>query len=138
LVQFASSTNPTFDNVPTAYWSVLEAFVGIFCVCMPALRRFLAALFPRCFGSTQNNSKYEHYDTPNTPNRLAGSGSGMNSKGYGGGSKASYGKGITKTSETTVESRMGEDDEIQLVEFEQRKKVEESDEGSERSGKHAH
>lgn len=118
LVQFASSTNPTYDNVPTAYWSVLEAFVGIFCVCMPALRRFLAALFPRCFGSTQNNSKYEHYDTPNTPNRLAGS---KASAGFG--SKASYaGKGIVKTSETTVESRIGEDDEIQLVEFEQQGK----------------
>jgi hypothetical protein len=132
LVQFAASTNPTFDNVPTAYWSVLEAFVGIFCVCMPALRRFLAALFPRCFGSTQNNSNYEHYDTPN---RKAGSsgyaGGSKHSAGFG--SKASYGgRGIVKTSETTVVSRMGDDDEIQLVEFEQGKKTgtEGSDGGS--------
>ncbi|KAF2023028.1 hypothetical protein EK21DRAFT_105511 [Setomelanomma holmii] len=65
LVQFASSTNPTYDNVPTAYWSVLEAFVGIFCICMPALRRVLSRLFPRCFGTTQSSSKYEAYNTPN-------------------------------------------------------------------------
>ncbi|KAF2790229.1 hypothetical protein K505DRAFT_377667 [Melanomma pulvis-pyrius CBS 109.77] len=133
LVQFSSSTNPTYDNVPTAYWSVLEAFVGIFCVCMPALRRFLAAIFPRCFGSTQNNSKYEHYDTPNTPNRLS-SGKITGSKN----SKASFGgKGITKTLETTIESRIGEDDEIQLVELEQGKKSgwtsTASDGGSDRS-----
>jgi hypothetical protein len=61
----------------------------------------------------------------------------MNSKGYGGGSKTSYGKGITKTSETTVESRLGEDDEIQLVEFEQGKKAG-SDGQSERSGNYTH
>lgn len=132
-MQFASSTNPTYDNVPTAYWSVLEAFVGIFCVCMPALRRFLAAIFPRCFGSTQNNSKYEHYDTPNTPNRLS-NGKITGSKN----SKASFGgKGITKTLETTIESRIGEDDEIQLVELEQGKKAgwtsTVSDGGSDRS-----
>jgi hypothetical protein len=49
------------------------------------------------------------------------------------GSKASYGgRGIVKTSETTVVSRMGDDDEIQLVEFEQGKKTgtESSDGGS--------
>ncbi|KAH7112486.1 hypothetical protein B0J11DRAFT_185921 [Dendryphion nanum] len=113
LVQFSSSTNATWDNVPTAYWSVLEAFVGIFCVCMPALRRFLAIVFPRCFGSTQSNSKYEHYDTPNTPNKLS-SGRATGPKN----SKVSFGgKGITKTMETHVESRMGDDDEIQLVEL---------------------
>lgn len=61
----------------------------------------------------------------------------MNSNGYGGGSKASYGKGITKTSETIVESRIEEDDEIQLVEFGQGKKADGSDWGSERSGNHA-
>ncbi|EOA91722.1 uncharacterized protein SETTUDRAFT_80947, partial [Exserohilum turcica Et28A] len=60
LVKFAKSPNPTYDYVATAYWSVLEAFLGIFCVCMPALRRFLAILVPSCFGSTHNSNQYEH------------------------------------------------------------------------------
>ncbi|KAF2709866.1 hypothetical protein K504DRAFT_429933 [Pleomassaria siparia CBS 279.74] len=115
LVQFSSSTNPTYDNVPTAYWSVLEVFTGIFCVCMPALRRFLANVLPRYFCSTQTDSKYEHYNTPNTPNRLARRNTGNV------GSKASYGrKGITKTSETRVESSTG-DDEIQLMDMQRGK-----------------
>lgn len=112
-MQFATSTNPTYDNVPTAYWSVLEAFVGIFCVCMPSLRRFLAHVFPSCFQSTQTGSKkYEQYShDPNKP-----------SYGTRKASKASIsfgamklGSGITKTTETTVESRKGEEDEIELV-----------------------
>lgn len=139
LVQFSSSTNATWDNVPTAYWSVLEAFVGIFCVCMPALRRFLAAAFPRCFGSTQNNSKYDNFDTPNTPNRLSNNmlsgnkGSKAPKASYG-----AYGSGITKTMETTVET---EEDEVQLVELERMRKggwtgtgtITTSDGGSEKS-----
>ncbi|KAF2851925.1 hypothetical protein T440DRAFT_447354 [Plenodomus tracheiphilus IPT5] len=117
LVQFSSSTNATYDNVPTAYWSVLEAFVGIFCVCMPALRRFLAGVFPRCFGSTQTDSKYEHYDTPNAPNRLANSRS-KNSKGNASFGLSTFGgTGITKTMETKVESRNEEEDEVELVEL---------------------
>jgi hypothetical protein len=65
LVHFATSTNLTYDSVPTAYWSALEAFVGIFGVCMPALRRRLTHMSPYCFDSTKNESKYEQYNTPN-------------------------------------------------------------------------
>jgi hypothetical protein len=120
----------------------MEAFVGIFCICMPALRKFLASAFPRCFASTQNNSKYEHYDTPNTPNKLS-TGRAKNSKN----SKASLsfglttfgGTGITKTTETRVESRAGSDDEIHLVDADRERHqknnwaVSEADAGSEGS-----
>ncbi|ENI07151.1 hypothetical protein COCC4DRAFT_70612 [Bipolaris maydis ATCC 48331] len=72
LVLFDNSPNPTWDDVPTAYWSTLEAFVGIFCICMPALRRFLILTFPRFFASTQQNSRYNLYeDGPALPNRIS-------------------------------------------------------------------
>ncbi|KAF2195064.1 hypothetical protein K469DRAFT_733817 [Zopfia rhizophila CBS 207.26] len=101
LVPFSASTNPTYDNVPTAYWSVLEAFVGIFCVCMLALRRFLAAIFPRCFRSTQSNSKYNDYDNrPNKPSTGKRTGP-KNSKASFGGSFGGH----------------GEDDEVRPVEL---------------------
>ncbi|KAL6244186.1 hypothetical protein RBB50_009056 [Rhinocladiella similis] len=62
LVQFANSTNPTYDNVPTAYWSVLEAFVSIICTCLPAVRALLRKVFPTCFGSTSDpNSESRTY-----------------------------------------------------------------------------
>jgi hypothetical protein len=109
---------------------------------MPAWRRFLTAVFPRCFGTTQTNSKYE-YDTPNTPNKLS-NGKVKNSK-----SSLSYGRstfggtGITKTMETRVESRAGEDDEIQLVDMERARDMKdgwdhgggEVDAGSDKSAK---
>lgn len=117
LVQFATSTNPTYDNVPTAYWSVLEAFVGIFCICMPALRRFLSHIFPQCFGSTQSNSKYENYDTPSTPNKLSGSKSKGSKASRSFGIATFGGTGITKTTETRVESSGGSDDEINLMDM---------------------
>lgn len=115
LVQFSASANPTYDNVPTAYWSVLEAFVSIFCICMPALRRFLAGLFPRCFGSTQTDSAYEHYDTPDTPNRVANNKPKIQKTNAGFGLSTFGSTGITKTLETRVESKCGEEDEIELV-----------------------
>ncbi|KAL2396867.1 hypothetical protein ABEF93_004033 [Exophiala dermatitidis] len=52
LVQFANTTNATYDNVPTAYWSCLEAYVSIICCCMPAIRSLLRRVFPSCFGSS--------------------------------------------------------------------------------------
>jgi hypothetical protein len=111
LLAFASSTNPTWDNCPTAYWSVLSCFVGLFCACMPAMRRLLATIFPNCFASTQNNSNYKKYD--HTPNARISSNplSSRKASRVGLGSGRQFG-GITKTVDTTV-VRM--DDEMELV-----------------------
>lgn len=38
------------------YWSVIEIDVGIFCLCLPALRSLLGRLFPSVFGSTKEAS----------------------------------------------------------------------------------
>ncbi|KAJ5174937.1 uncharacterized protein N7482_000814 [Penicillium canariense] len=53
---FATSTNPTWDNAPGGYWSVIEVNVGLFCLCMPSMRSLLGRLFPSMFGSTKGNS----------------------------------------------------------------------------------
>ncbi|KAJ5953493.1 hypothetical protein N7454_000389 [Penicillium verhagenii] len=60
LKLFATSTNPTWDNAPGGYWSVIEIDVGIFCLCMPAMRSLLARLFPAVFGSTKETSSMRH------------------------------------------------------------------------------
>ncbi len=46
------------DNVPTAYWSVLEAFVSIICTCLPAIRALLRKVFPTCFGSSSDPNSH--------------------------------------------------------------------------------
>ncbi|TEY78688.1 hypothetical protein BOTCAL_0046g00090 [Botryotinia calthae] len=47
LIQFASTTNITYDQSPAAYWSTLEMHVGIFCGCLPALRPLLNLIMPK-------------------------------------------------------------------------------------------
>lgn len=42
--------------MPTAYWSVLEAFVSIVCCCLPAVRSLLRSVIPAWFGSTAGAS----------------------------------------------------------------------------------
>ncbi|KAJ4358363.1 uncharacterized protein N0V89_002945 [Didymosphaeria variabile] len=116
LLAFANSTNATWDNCPTAYWSVLACFVGIFCACMPALRKCLAFIFPSCFSSTQQNSNYKDYSgTPNArlstnkvESKRSKSRSGLGS------ALQSFG-GITKTVDTNFTVTRVEDDEQELV-----------------------
>ncbi|QKX63842.1 uncharacterized protein TRUGW13939_11013 [Talaromyces rugulosus] len=53
---FATSTNPTWDNAAGGYWSIVEVDVGVFILCMPALRSLLGRLLPSVFGSTKGLS----------------------------------------------------------------------------------
>ncbi|KIX01296.1 uncharacterized protein Z518_09021 [Rhinocladiella mackenziei CBS 650.93] len=59
LIQFSKTTNPTHDNAPAVYWSVLECDMFIICACMPSTRKFLTRIWPTCFGSTVNQGYYD-------------------------------------------------------------------------------
>ncbi|RVX74306.1 hypothetical protein B0A52_02138 [Exophiala mesophila] len=106
LVQFATTSNPTYDNVPTAYWSVLEAFVSIICCCLPAIRALLRRVFPSCFGSSaiESSTDSERTDSDRT---YRVSKSPMPSTGSQ--SHKSF------TNRVTVESRQGDNDDIELM-----------------------
>ncbi|RDW60685.1 hypothetical protein BP6252_12068 [Coleophoma cylindrospora] len=56
LLAFGSSTNITWVYVPVSYWTTIEIYVGIMCVCMPAIQPLLRKVFPRALslGTTQN------------------------------------------------------------------------------------
>ncbi|KAJ9355727.1 hypothetical protein DTO280E4_6405 [Paecilomyces variotii] len=103
LVQFARSNNATYDNVPTAYWSVLEAFVSIICTCMPAVRSILRRVFPTCFGSSNDPNSYEDRNY-----RISSS-------------RNLTGTGITKTVQHTVSilPKSGDSDVIELMDNEE-------------------
>ncbi|KAL2808259.1 integral membrane protein [Aspergillus granulosus] len=53
---FATSTNATWDQAAGGYWSIIEVDVGLFCICLPALRSLLGHLMPSVFGSTKGAS----------------------------------------------------------------------------------
>jgi hypothetical protein len=103
-----------YDNLMSGVYSILEINVGIICVSMPAFRRFLAILVPKCFGSTQNDSKPKFSDDivpnaryPSKPTRRKKS--TMNS--------SLFNTTIMKTVDTNMESMARDDDEVRLVEL---------------------
>lgn len=54
LVYFGNSTNPTWDQFATCYWSSIELNVSVCCACMPSLRLLLVRMFPRAMGSARD------------------------------------------------------------------------------------
>jgi hypothetical protein len=57
LVNFASSSNPTWDQTEAINWSNIEINVGIICACMPTIRVILVRIFPRIMGTTKNTTR---------------------------------------------------------------------------------
>lgn len=120
VAKYATSTNPMYDNLMSGVYSILEINVGIICVSMPAFPRFLAVLVPKCFGSTQNDSKPKFSDDgvpnsryPSKPTRRKKS--TMNS--------SLFNTKIMKTVDMNMESRSRDDDEVNLVELQQKSGV---------------
>lgn len=114
LTRYATTHNPTYDTLSSALWSAIEVNVGVFCICMPAFRRFLSYAMPKCFGTTTNGS------TPlngEAPTRLS---SGRNNKKRKSMMPAHmYDTAIIKTVDTHVSSLGAQplEDEVQLMEI---------------------
>ncbi|KAF2445758.1 hypothetical protein P171DRAFT_520501 [Karstenula rhodostoma CBS 690.94] len=115
IATYGNSNNPMYDSLEAALYSVLEQNVGIICICMPMFRRFFGHMFPRCFGSSQDDSNFKYDD--GTPNARISSGKRSTPK-----NKRSTLNGslfetqITKTVDTRVTSTQL-DDEVRLVEL---------------------
>ncbi|GAD97455.1 predicted protein [Paecilomyces variotii No. 5] len=54
LVEFATTSNVTWDYVAIGYWSTIEVHVGVVCACLPAIRSLLVHVFPSVFKGTTN------------------------------------------------------------------------------------
>ncbi|KAK7728675.1 hypothetical protein SLS63_006536 [Diaporthe eres] len=52
LMQYASSTNVTWDNTSVAIWSTIELNVGMICTSLPTLRLLAVRVWPVLNGST--------------------------------------------------------------------------------------
>jgi len=101
-----------YDNLMSGVYSILEINVGIICVSMPAFRRFLAQLVPKCFGTTQNNSDpHEDDDTPNRPSKRRGKPSRSMLD------ASLFNTTMARTVDDTLEGIGKADDEVHLVEL---------------------
>ncbi|KAF2634256.1 hypothetical protein P280DRAFT_485620 [Massarina eburnea CBS 473.64] len=52
MIQFANSTNVTWDYTPIGYWSTIEVHIGIIFACLPAIRALQYRMFPAQRGTT--------------------------------------------------------------------------------------
>ncbi|EJP63183.1 CFEM domain-containing protein [Beauveria bassiana ARSEF 2860] len=52
---YASTSNPTWDQWDIMWWSTVEIQVGLICTCLPSMRLILIRLWPRAFGSESSN-----------------------------------------------------------------------------------
>ncbi|KAL5405560.1 hypothetical protein PMIN03_008355 [Paraphaeosphaeria minitans] len=88
LVQFAQTTNPTYDNVSGLYWCVTEANLFVIVACMPAMRPIFRTVLPALFGSSHFSSQNSNYHN---------SSSAINGGGYGGNGGSGYGGRTRRT-----------------------------------------
>lgn len=115
LVSFASSINPTWDQVDVVTWSAIEVNVGIICACLPTIRVILVRFFPSIMGTTKNSSQAYH--------SKYGYGNGSRGMGNTGGSRLGRmsGKGgvneITYTK--TFEVQHTDSDEVELMQVDE-------------------
>ncbi|OAA78414.1 Extracellular membrane protein, CFEM domain protein [Akanthomyces lecanii RCEF 1005] len=56
---YATTSNPTWDQWDIVWWSTIELEVGFICTCLPTMRLILVRMAPKAFGSSQStNSSY--------------------------------------------------------------------------------
>lgn len=107
--------------------SAVELNVGIICICMPSFRRFMQRFLPAFCGGTTHSDSYKNYDDDQTPpNRLESGPKGARAARK---KKSSLDSDLLNTITKTVDTRVGvvtvkeeEEDEIRLVELQNKKK----------------
>jgi hypothetical protein len=76
LKTFGLTADPTWDNIPTTFWSTLETSTAIFCACMPAIRAGIIRFSPNILGppthsdSISPNQPSKSFDDEPIPSRI--------------------------------------------------------------------
>ncbi|KAF7679597.1 hypothetical protein GT037_003345 [Alternaria burnsii] len=58
MIQFAQTTNVTWDYLPIGYWSTVEAQVGAIVACLPAIRQLERSIRERIWPKQKTNNYY--------------------------------------------------------------------------------
>jgi len=58
MIQFAQTTNVTWDYLPIGYWSAVEAQVGAIVACLPAIRQLERSIRERIWPKQKTNNYY--------------------------------------------------------------------------------
>jgi hypothetical protein len=112
MIQFAQTTNVTWDYLPIGYWSAIEAHVGAIVACLPAIRQLQRSIRERIWPKQDTASNYYFEEN-----------SGHSSKKNRGGSKDLKSRiWLPKTDRSQLStlgrSRVDKEDFVRLDEFE--------------------
>ncbi|OAA58736.1 hypothetical protein ISF_06519 [Cordyceps fumosorosea ARSEF 2679] len=55
---YATTSNPTWDQWDILWWSTVEVEVGLICICLPTIRLIFIRIAPRIFGSESSSVSY--------------------------------------------------------------------------------
>lgn len=58
LIQFAQTSNVTWDYLPIGYWSAVESHVGVMVACLPAIRSLQSSIQGRLFPKPKTQPSY--------------------------------------------------------------------------------
>ncbi|KAL5115252.1 hypothetical protein ACEQ8H_006844 [Pleosporales sp. CAS-2024a] len=136
VVQFAQSTNASWEFYDVSVWSSVEITVGIMCACLPTMRLLLVKIFPVLGGSTaRSRNQYYNYGSGTELKNMGASANSRNQRKHmskTGDSSTSPSPnslqfppdhGITVKTSYTMERRLNDtDDQASLVSHENDKK----------------
>ncbi|ROT36448.1 hypothetical protein SODALDRAFT_335548 [Sodiomyces alkalinus F11] len=108
LLTYSTSSNPTYNNVMVATYSVVECNVSVICCCMPSTLACLRRYFPQGFGSTNRTtgSKHEVKSYGNSKSPFPSNGGGIH-------------KSVTHS--VSIMPRAGDSDVVELMDVEANK-----------------
>lgn len=69
LIQFSNTTNVTWDYLPIAYWSAVEADVSVMVACLPAIRSLASVTRNRLFPKPASTPNFFEDSAKNSSNR---------------------------------------------------------------------
>jgi hypothetical protein len=73
MIQFAQTTNVTWDYLPIGYWSAVEAHVGAIVACLPAIRQLQRSIRERIWPKHDNPSNYYYEENSGNSSKRNGS-----------------------------------------------------------------
>jgi hypothetical protein len=60
LVASTHASDTPWDSTPAFIWSEVEAAVGLFCVCLPSLKKPISRLLPKSWSKTLSRNRSKH------------------------------------------------------------------------------
>jgi hypothetical protein len=72
MIQFATTSNVTWDYLPIGYWSAVEAHVGAIVACAPAIRQLQRSIRERIWPKQKTPGSYSYEENSRGSNKKIG------------------------------------------------------------------